>query len=228
MGVVTSQLDQLTVQPTLRQKIIDAQRNDPCLVEKCHLIETRQADGFSISSDGGLLFERSLCVPVDTVVKTNPLNEAHSSPFSMHPGSTKMYQDLKWMYWWRNMKREVAEFVSICLVCQQVIALRQKPTGLLQPLSVPKWKLENVSMDFITRLLRTLKGYTVIWVVVDKLTKSAQFVPGKSTYTASKWAQLYLTKIVRLSEYLYRLFQTEMHVLLPSFGRDFRLLWARG
>ncbi|KAL0537500.1 hypothetical protein IC582_026478 [Cucumis melo] len=116
----------------------------------------------------------------------------------MHPGSTKMYQDLKRVYWWLNMKREVAEFVSKCLVCQHVKAPRQKPAGLLQPLSVPKWKWENVSMDFIIGLPRTLRGFIVIWVVVDRLTKSAHFVPGKSTYTTSKWAQLYMSEIVRL------------------------------
>ncbi|KAA0067954.1 pol protein [Cucumis melo var. makuwa] len=96
------------------------------------------------------------------------------------------------------MKREVAEFVSRCLVCQQVKAPRQKPAGLLQPLSIPEWKWENVSMDFPIGLPRTLRGFTVIWVVVDRLTKSAHFVPGKSTYTASKWAQLYMSEIVRL------------------------------
>ncbi|KAL4036953.1 hypothetical protein IC575_000531 [Cucumis melo] len=191
-------LARLTVQPTLRQRIIDAQSNDPYLVEKRGLAEAGQAVEFSLSSDGGLLFERRLCVPSDSAVKTELLSEAHSSPFSMHPGSTKMYQDLKRVYWWRNMKREVAEFVSRCLVCQQVKAPRQKPAGLLQPLSIPEWKWENVSMDFITGLPRTLRGFTVIWVVVDRLTKSAHFVPGKSTYTASKWAQLYMSEIVRL------------------------------
>ncbi|KAL0561256.1 hypothetical protein IC582_001678 [Cucumis melo] len=198
VGAVTIQLAQLTVQPTLRQRIIDAQSNDPYLVEKRGLAEAGQAVEFSISSDGGLLFERRLCVPSDSAVKAELLSEAHSSPFSMHPGSTKMYQDLKRVYWWRNMKREVAEFVSRCLVCQQVKAPRQKPAGLLQPLSIPEWKWENVSMDFITGLPRTLRGFTVIWVVVDRLTKSAHFVPGKSTYTASKWAQLYMSEIVRL------------------------------
>ncbi|KAL0554942.1 hypothetical protein IC582_008872 [Cucumis melo] len=198
VGAVTMQLAQLTVQPTLRQRIIDAQSNDPYLVEKRGLAEAGQAVEFSLSSDGGLLFERRLCVPSDSAVKTELLSEAHSSPFSMHPGSTKMYQDLKRVYWWRNMKREVAEFVSRCLVCQQVKAPRQKPAGLLQPLSIPEWKWENVSMDFITGLPRTLRGFTVIWVVVDRLTKSAHFVPGKSTYTASKWAQLYMSEIVRL------------------------------
>ncbi|KAL0537055.1 hypothetical protein IC582_026023 [Cucumis melo] len=198
VGAVTMQLAQLTVQPTLRQKIIDAQSNDPYLVEKRGLAEAGQTAEFSLSSDGGLLFERRLCVPSDSAVKTELLSEAHSSPFSMHPGSTKMYQDLKRVYWWRNMKREVAEFVSKCFVCQQVKAPRQKPAGLLQPLSIPEWKWENVSMDFITGLPRTLRGFTVIWVVVDRLTKSAHFVPGKSTYTASKWAQLYMSEIVRL------------------------------
>ncbi|KAL0537111.1 hypothetical protein IC582_026081 [Cucumis melo] len=138
VGAVTMQLAQLTVQPTLRQRIIDAQSNDPYLVEKRGLAEAGQAVEFSLSSNGGLLFERRLCVPSDSAVKTELLSEAHSSPFSMHPGSTKMYQDLKRVYWWRNMKREVAEFVSRCLVCQQVKAPRQKPAGLLQPLSIPE------------------------------------------------------------------------------------------
>ncbi|KAL4021210.1 hypothetical protein IC575_020002 [Cucumis melo] len=191
-------LAQLSVQPTLRQKIIVTQNNDPYLVEKRCLAEAGQAVEFFISSDGGLFFKRRLCVPANGAVKTELLTEAHSSPLSMHSGSTKMYQDLKRVYWWRDMKREVAEFVGKCLVCQQVKAPRQKPAGLLQPLSVSEWKWENVSMNFITGLPRTLRGFTVIWVVVDRLTKSAHFILGKSTYTASKWAQLYLTEIVRL------------------------------
>ncbi|KAA0041716.1 pol protein [Cucumis melo var. makuwa] len=86
VGAVTMQLAQLTVQPTLRQRIIDAQSNDPYLVEKRGLAEAGQAVEFSLSSDGGLLFERRLCVPSDSAVKTELLSEAHSSPFSMHPG----------------------------------------------------------------------------------------------------------------------------------------------
>ncbi|TYK24122.1 pol protein [Cucumis melo var. makuwa] len=164
--------------------------NDPYLVEK--------SEDFSISSDKGLTFDGRLCVPEDNAVKEELLKEAHSSLFAMHPRSTKMYQDLRCVYWWRNMKREVADFVSRCLVCQQVKAPRQRSVGLLQPLSVPGWKWESVSMDFITGLPKILKGYTVIWVIVDRLTKSAHFVPVKSTYTTSKWRQLYMTEIVRL------------------------------
>ncbi|TYK16004.1 pol protein [Cucumis melo var. makuwa] len=181
---VASQLAQLIVQPTLRQRIIVAQLNDPYLVEKHLLVEAEQGEDFSISSDDGLTFDGRLCVPEDSAVKIELLTEAHSSPFTMHPGSTKMYQDLRRAYWWRNIKREVADFVSRCLVCLQVKAPRQKPGGLLQPLGVLEWKWESVSMDFITGLPRTLKGYTVIWVVVDKVTKSTHFIPRKSTYTA--------------------------------------------
>ena len=99
VGEFTSQLAQLSVQPTLRQRIIVAQLNDLYLVEKRCLAEVGQDEEFSISSDGGLMFERRLCVPADSAVKIEFLTEAHNSPFSMHPGSTKMYQDLKRVYW---------------------------------------------------------------------------------------------------------------------------------
>ncbi|KAA0040306.1 pol protein [Cucumis melo var. makuwa] len=194
---ITSQMAQLSVQPTLRQRIIVAQLNESYLVEKHLLVEARQSENFSISSDDGLTFDGRLCVSEDNAIKIELLSEAHSSPFTMHPGSTKMYQDFRRVYWWRNMKKEVANFVSRCFMCQQVKAPRQKPAGLLQPLSMPGWIWESVSMNFITGLPRTLKGY-VIWVIVDRLTKSAHFVPGKSTYTASKWGQLYMIEIVRL------------------------------
>ncbi|TYK18678.1 pol protein [Cucumis melo var. makuwa] len=91
VGEVTSQLAQLSIQPTLRQKIIVSQLNDPYLVEKRRMVETGQGENFSISSDDGLMFEGRLCVPEDSAVRTELLIEAHSSPFTMHPGSTKMY-----------------------------------------------------------------------------------------------------------------------------------------
>ena len=88
---VTSQLAQLSVQPTLRQRIIIAQLTNPYLVDKRRLVEGGQVEEFSISTDEGLVFDKRLCVPADNTVKTELLTEAHSSPFSMHPGSTKMY-----------------------------------------------------------------------------------------------------------------------------------------
>ncbi|KAA0033197.1 putative Retrotransposon protein [Cucumis melo var. makuwa] len=183
LGEVSSLLAQLSVQLTLRQKIIVVQLNDLYLVEKRRLAEADQAKEFFISSYDRLMYQRRLCIPADSAIKMKLLTEAHSSSFFVHSGSTKMYQGLKRVYWWRNMKREVADFVSMCLVCQEVKAPRQRPAGLLQILSMPGWKLENVTMEFITGLPRTLKGYTIIWVV-DRLTKSAHFIPAKSTYTA--------------------------------------------
>ena len=96
------------------------------------------------------------------------------------------------------MKRDIVDFVSRCLTCQQVKAPRQRPAGLLQPLSVPQWKWEAVCMDFISGLPKTKQGFNVIWVIVDRLTKTAHFIRGKSTYRVDRWAQLYIKEIVRL------------------------------
>ena len=134
----------------------------------------------------------------DSQIKEDLLTEAHESLYSVHPGSTKMYHDLKKCYWWPGMKREVAFRVSKCLTCQQVKAPRQKLSGLLQPLDIPQWKWEDIAMDFISGFPKTSKGYIVIWVIIDRLTKSAHFIPGKATYTVDKWAKLYMEQIVRL------------------------------
>ena len=90
------------------------------------------------------------------------------------------------------MKREIAEFVARCDVCQRVKAEHQRPAGLLQPLPIPEWKWEEVGMDFITGLPRTQSGYDSIWVIVDRLTKVAHFIPVKTTYQSSKLAELYM------------------------------------
>ncbi|MDV3187743.1 MAG: hypothetical protein Q8836_02505, partial [Sweet potato little leaf phytoplasma] len=137
VGEVTARLAQLTVKSSLRQRIIDAQPSDPDLVVKRSQVEAGQVNEFSLSSDLGLCYQGRLCVPGNVDLKQELLAEAHSSPFSIHPGSTKMYHDLKQYYWWQGMKREIVEFVSKCFVCQQVKAPRQKPAGLLQPLSFP-------------------------------------------------------------------------------------------
>jgi hypothetical protein len=83
------------------------------------------------------------------------LKEAHDSDYSIHPGSTKMYQDLKRKYWWYGLKRDVAAHVAMCDVCQRVKAEHQRPAGLLHPLKILEWKWEEISMDFITGLPRT-------------------------------------------------------------------------
>ncbi|WVZ89790.1 hypothetical protein U9M48_036149 [Paspalum notatum var. saurae] len=105
------------------------------------------------------------------------LDEAHTSMFTMHPGSNKMYQDLKQKFWWTRMKREIAKYVSECDVYQRLKADHLKHAGMLQPLALPAWKWEDIHMDFIVGLPRTQKGYDSIWVIIDRFTKSGHFIP---------------------------------------------------
>jgi IS30 family transposase len=126
------------------------------------------------------------------------LREAHDSTYSIHPGSTKMYQDLKQRYWWYGMKRDLATHVALCDMCHRVKAKHQKPAELLHPLKVPEWKWEEISMDFIVGLPRTPAGYDSIWVIVDRLTKVAHFIPIKTTHFGARLAELYMSRIVCL------------------------------
>ncbi|GJZ06625.1 putative reverse transcriptase domain-containing protein [Tanacetum coccineum] len=104
-----------------------------------------------------------------------------------------MYQDLKLLYWWPNMKADIATYVSKCLTYAKVKAEHQKPSGLLQQHEIPVWKCERITMDFVSGLPRTPSGYDTIWVIVDRLTKSAHFLPMKKM---EKLTRLYLKEIV--------------------------------
>ncbi|GJW73627.1 putative reverse transcriptase domain-containing protein [Tanacetum coccineum] len=107
-----------------------------------------------------------------------------------------MYQDLKKLYWWPNMKAEIATYASNCLTYAKVKAEHQKPSGLLQQPEIPEWKWEKITMDFVSGLPRTPSGYDSIWVIVDRLPKFAHFLPMKKTDSIEKLAQLYLKEIV--------------------------------
>ncbi|GJV96620.1 putative reverse transcriptase domain-containing protein [Tanacetum coccineum] len=105
------------------------------------------------------------------------MHESHKSKYSIHPGSDKMYQDLKKLYWWPNMKAEISTYVSKYLTCAKVKIEYQKLSGLLVQPEIPQWKWENITMDFVTKLPKTITGQDTIWVIVDRLTKSAHFLP---------------------------------------------------
>ncbi|GKV43108.1 hypothetical protein SLEP1_g50442 [Rubroshorea leprosula] len=139
-----------------------------------------------------------LCVPRDHALRREIMRDAHNTSYKVHPGSTKMYRDLRSTFWWRNMKREIAKFVSQCLTCQKVKAEHQRLPGKLQPLPIPQWKWENITMDFVTGLTRTLKGDDSIWVIVDRLTKSAHFLSYQTGASIEKPANMYMNEIVRL------------------------------
>ena len=186
------------VRPVLVDRVRDLQAQNPYLMKLRSKIEAGQQSNFTLRGDGTLVLGQRLCVPDVIELKKEIMEEAHSSAYAMHPGSTKMYRTLRDHYWWRGMKREIAEFVSKCLTCQQIKIEHRKPAGLLQPLSIPEWKWERITMDFVTRLPRTQGGHDAIWVIVDRLTKSAHFIATNNTYSLERYARLYVDEIVRL------------------------------
>nr|GEW69523.1 putative reverse transcriptase domain-containing protein [Tanacetum cinerariifolium] len=127
-------------------------------------------------------------------IKDMVMHESHKSKYSIHPGSDKMYQDLKKFYWWPNMKADIATSVCKCLTCAKVKAEHQKPSGLLQQPEIPEWKWEKITMDFVSGLPRTPSGYDSIWVIVDRLTKHGVHVSiisdRDSQFTSRFWETL--------------------------------------
>ncbi|GJS04072.1 putative reverse transcriptase domain-containing protein [Tanacetum coccineum] len=128
------------------------------------------------------------------------MHESHKSKYSIHPSSEKMYQDMKKLYWWPNMKADIATYVSKCLTCAKVKAEHQRPSGLLVQPAIPEWKWDNIMMDFITKLPKSSQGFDTIWVIVDRLTKSAHFLPIRENDPLDKLARLYLNRIVARHE----------------------------
>nr|CAH68019.1 H0807C06-H0308C08.6 [Oryza sativa] len=188
----------LEAQPTLFDQVREAQVNDPDIQEIKKNMKRGKAIGYVEDEQGTVWLGERICVPENKELKNTIMKEAHETLYSIHPGSTKMYQDLKQQFWWASMRREIAEYVALCDVCQRVKAEHQKPAGLLQPLKIPEWKWEEIGMDFITGLPRTSAGHDSIWVVVDRLTKVAHFIPVKTTYTGNKLAELYMARVVCL------------------------------
>ncbi|KAI3731639.1 hypothetical protein L1987_62828 [Smallanthus sonchifolius] len=149
-----------------------------------------------VKADGIRYLAERIWIPVYGNLRDLVMDEAHKSRYSIHPGSDKMYHDLKVLYWWPNMKADIATYVSKCLTCSKVKVEYQKPSGLLQQPEIPMWKWEQISMDFITKLPRTPTGCDTIWVIVDRLTKSAHFLAIKETEKMEKLTRLYLKEVV--------------------------------
>ncbi|GFY88890.1 hypothetical protein Acr_06g0008300 [Actinidia rufa] len=187
----------LTVHSTLLTRVVDAQQDD----EKTGVLRTKflsgeASEGWSIHTDQSIHFQGKLFVPIACLEEI--LREFHHSPLAVHLGGTKMYHDLCRQFWWSGMKKDVAMFVSKYLTCQQVKAEHQQLAGELQPLPVAEWKWEHVTMDFVTGLLNSSRGHDAIWVVVDRLTKIAHFLPIQVTDSIEVLSRLYIQEIVRL------------------------------
>ncbi|GKE18932.1 putative reverse transcriptase domain-containing protein [Tanacetum coccineum] len=124
---------------------------------------------FEFRPDGTHCFRNLIWLPRIGGLRDLVMHESHKSKYSIHSGSDKMYQDLKLLYWWPNMKTDIATYVSKCLTCAKVKAEHQKPSGLLQQPEIPVWKWERITMDFVSGLPRTPSGHGVpVLIILDR------------------------------------------------------------
>ncbi|KAA3465758.1 DNA/RNA polymerases superfamily protein [Gossypium australe] len=166
-----SLLVELQVKPSWISQVKERQQTDELLKGKLPLISKDGPAEFSMNEEGLLCFRGKVCMPKDPELRRRILNEAHGSAYAMHPGGSKMFRDLKDQFWW---------------------------PGLLQPVKIPQWKWERITMDFVSGLPLTPTKKDAIWVVVDSLTKSAHFIPVRVDYSLQKLAKLYIAEVVRL------------------------------
>nr|GFB21174.1 putative reverse transcriptase domain-containing protein [Tanacetum cinerariifolium] len=157
--------------------------------------EARKPENIKKKDVGGMLVENSRD-PEKGDLRTVIMHESHKSKYSIHPGSDKMYQDMKKLYWWPNMKADIATYVSNCLTCAKVKAEHQKASGLLVQPKILEWKWDNITKDFVTKLPKSSQGYDTIWVIVNRLTKSAIFTPIRETDHMDKLTRIYLKEVV--------------------------------
>ncbi|GJS05664.1 putative reverse transcriptase domain-containing protein [Tanacetum coccineum] len=186
----------MTIQSRIRWMILAAQgeafKQENILAERLHGLDQHMER----KEDGSLYFLDRIWVLLVGGVRTIIMDETHKTRYCVHPGADKMYHDLRDMYWWPRMKRDIAIYVSKCLTYSKVKAEHQRPSGLLQQLEIPEWKWDKITMDFITKLPRTKSGHDTIWVIVDRLTKSAHFLEIREDYSTERLARLYIDEIV--------------------------------
>ncbi|GJV99201.1 reverse transcriptase domain-containing protein [Tanacetum coccineum] len=183
----------MTLQSSIKDRILAAQKEAS---DESAGLQRGIDEMIELRNDGALYYLDRIWVPLKGDVRTLIMDEAHKSKYSVHPGADKMYYDLRDRYWWPGMKKDIAVYVSKCLTCLKVKAEHQRPSGLLQQPEIPEWKWEGIAMDFVTKLPRTSSGHDTIWVIVDRLTKSAHFLPMREDYKMERLARLYLNEIV--------------------------------
>ncbi|GJW82725.1 putative nucleotidyltransferase, ribonuclease H [Tanacetum coccineum] len=186
----------MTIQFGIRGMILAAQgevfKQENVLAKRLHGLDQQMER----REDGSLYFLDRIWVLLVGGVRTIIMDETHKTRYYVHHGADKMYHDLRDMYWWPGMKRDIAIYVSKCLTCSKVKAEHQRPSGLLQQPEIPEWKWDKITMDFITKLPKTKSGHDTIWVIVDRLTKSAHFLAIREDYSTERLARLYIDEIV--------------------------------
>ncbi|GJW19090.1 putative reverse transcriptase domain-containing protein [Tanacetum coccineum] len=166
-----------------RKKRIEPLRKEEVKVEN---IEAEDIEGMlkklEARTDRTLCLDNRSWLPCYGDTRSLIMHESHKSKYSIHLGADKMYHDMKMLYWWPNIKADIATYVSKCLTYAKVKAEHQRPSGLLVQLDIPEWKWEKITMDFITKLPKMAAGYDSIWVIVDRLTKSTYFLPMRDRF----------------------------------------------
>ncbi|GJS78870.1 putative reverse transcriptase domain-containing protein [Tanacetum coccineum] len=183
----------MNLQSSIKDKILAAQKE---VVDESAGLQKGLDKMIEQRSDETLYYLDRIWVPLKGDVRILIMDEAHKSKYSVQPGADKMYYDLKDRYWWPSMKKDIAVYVSRCLTCLKVKVEHQRPSGLLQQPEIPEWKWERIAMDFMTKLPRTNSEHDTIWVIMDRLTKSAHFLPMRENYKIDRLARLYLIEIV--------------------------------
>nr|GEY77236.1 putative reverse transcriptase domain, ribonuclease H-like domain, aspartic peptidase domain protein [Tanacetum cinerariifolium] len=194
-NVVVDTFSRKEREPPLRQENQRTSRKEDVggmLVENSRDPEKVRKEKLEPRTDGTLCLNGRSWLPCYGDLRTVIIHESHKAKYSIHPGSDKMYKDMKKLYWWPNMKADIATYVSKCLTCVKVKAEHQKLSGLLVQPKIPEWKWDNITMDVVTKLPKSLQGYDTIWMVVDRLTKSTIFTPIRETDSKDKLARIYL------------------------------------
>ncbi|GJS79134.1 putative reverse transcriptase domain-containing protein [Tanacetum coccineum] len=175
---------------------------------KANVVEARKEENYGTENlggmikkleqraDGTLLLRNRSWIPCFDDLRELIMHESHKSKYSIHPGSDTMYQDLKKLYWWSNMKANIATYIIKCLTRAKVKVEYQKTCGLLVQPVIPVWKWENITMNFVTKLPKISSGQDTIWVIFDRLIKYAYFLPMKETYSIEKSTRQYLKEVV--------------------------------
>nr|GEZ92510.1 putative reverse transcriptase domain-containing protein [Tanacetum cinerariifolium] len=146
-------------------------------------------------ADGTLCLNGRSWIPCYGDLRSVITHKSYKSKYSIHPGSKKMYQDMKKLYWWPNMKADIVTYVSKCLACAKFKAEHQRPSGLLVQPTIPVWKWDNITIDFVTKLPKLSQGLNTIWVIVDRLTKSAHSLTIRENDSMDKLTRQYLDRI---------------------------------
>ncbi|KAK9148438.1 hypothetical protein Scep_007195 [Stephania cephalantha] len=189
---------QMRLQTVSLPTVLEGQQGDESYQQFSKMADSSEHPDWSRSTDSCLRYRGRLWIPLAADLRTEILQEAHRSRFSVHPGRTKMYADMRRLFWWPGMKSDVSEFIRACEICQRVKAEHRRPGGLLRPYlflngsgSTLLWILSVACPDLLVAMIASR-------VIVDRLTKSAHFIPVSTTHRVDDRA--FFTS-VRLSDY---------------------------